>query len=260
MLGALWLVVFPAHGEDLWVPSPLCPMIGPTATCSWALDAQFSVRAGLVPEFRTASRDRAAGALGVTGVLGPVQVRARGDVLRDATDDGDIVVGPGDLRLGTAVATRFGPGFGAGLGWEVKLPDAADEGELGTDETDVILGGTFGWGNGPWWAQGALGIGILGNPLRFANQDDVPLLRAVGGWRAARAELTAGVDAALATARNPARSEAHVGAAYGGAFTVRLGTEIGLTPAAPDWGVSLGVGARFPFPVQDPLPEAPAGG
>ena len=207
-----------------------------------------------------AARDRASGALGVTGVLGPVQVRARGDVLRDQTDDGEVVVGPGDLRLGTVVGSRFGHGFGAGLGWEVKLPDAADEGELGTDETDVILGGTFGWGSGPWWADCAFGLGILGNPLRFANQDDVPLLRAAGGWRGTRAEVTSGVDAALATARNPARIEALVGAAYGGPVTVRLGTEIGLTPAAPDWGVMLGVGARFPFPARDPLPETPAGG
>ena len=121
MLGAFWLVVFPAHGEDLWIPSPLCPMIGPAATCTWALDAQFSVRSGLVPEFRVAARDRASGALGVTGVLGPVQVRARGDVLRDQTDDGEVVVGPGDLRLGTVVGSRFGHGFGAGLGWAGEL-------------------------------------------------------------------------------------------------------------------------------------------
>ncbi len=214
----------------------------------------------MVPPFRVGARDRGAVTVGAAGVLGPVQVRASGDVLRDQTADGDVAIGPGDLRLGTVVARPFGLGFAASLGWEVKLPNAADEGELGTDETDVLFGAGFGWASGPWWTRGSLGLAVLGNPLRFANQDDVPMARLGGGWRTDRASVSAALRADFATARNPARTAVRVDADYGGPVFVRIGGEAGLSPAAPDWGARLGIGVRFPVPVRAPLPDPPSGG
>lgn len=235
-------------------------MIGSSASGTVAADAEFSWRAGVVPPFRVAARDRAALAASVAGNLGPVQLRLRGDALRDQSADGDVVIGPGDLRLGTVVAGPVGHGAWVGLGWEVKLPDAADEGELGTDETDVLFGGSAGWTGSAAWADLALGLGVLGNPLRFANQDDVPMLRARGGWRAARWSADGALRWDLATSRNPARAEVGAHAGLGRRIEVRAGGLLGLSPAAADWGVDLGLVVRFGIPGPPPLSEGPGGG
>jgi len=206
-----------------------------------------------VPPFRAGARDRLALGLDNTVAFGDrVRLSVSGEWLRDTTDAGDPVAGFGDLRLGTTVRlASVGPVTGF-LGWEGKMPNAADSGELGTDETDFLLGLGLLARHGHFSASGHAGLGILGNPLRFANQDDVPMLRgdlayAPGPWRA-----RAFVSADLATSRNPARMEAGGAARLGRSWFAEVEGAGGLSPAAADARVCLRLGLAAALPGTPP--------
>jgi hypothetical protein len=240
------LLCSPARAEGWRVAAPDLDafFVGPEAE----VGARGGYAAGLVPEFRSGARSRAqVGGQGEIFLADRVRLSAEWSWLWDHAPALD-VSGPGDVRLGTAVRLWSGGGGTVGLGWEVKLPDAADEAELGTDETDVLFGAWGGWTSGPWSVGAAAGLGVYGNPLRFANQDDVPLARvevafAPGAWRA---ELFGRVD--VPTARNPARAEAGGLVRVGGRWFAEAEGAAGLTPAAADARVILRLGCRFPLP------------
>lgn len=228
-----------------------------SASVSWGAIARASTEHGLVPPFRAAERQRLSANLEGAVALGPrAELRISGDWLRDAAAAGPAVSGAGDLRLGTVVrAARWTGPAGSltlGLGWEAKMPNASDEGELGTDETDVLFGGWAEASRGALALQAGLGLGILGNPHRFANQDDVPLLRARATWRPGVVWIAPSVEADLATSRNPARVAIGGEAGVGRTWFASAGARAGLTPAAADWGVMVGLGWR------GPLSSAPA--
>jgi hypothetical protein len=198
---------------------------------------------GLVPPFRAADRNRWASE--VAGRWSPseaVRVSARWSWLQDSTSNGDITRGPGDLVLQTtAFPVRGGP-VEVGLSWAVKLPNAQDEGELGTDETDATITGVLAGSQGSLDWSTTAGLAILGNPLRFANQDDVPLAWAAAGLPVGPVRLGARAGGELATARNPARMEAALGAETVCPTLSGLEASAGLTPAAADWSVRAWVG------------------
>lgn len=243
----------PGHaGDDGWLPS-LTQDVGAR---SWTAAAGAVYTPGLVPPFRAGSRDRLA--FGVGGRWMPdarVQLSAGFDGLWDRST-GATDVGAGDIRLGAAVWLVDPGPVRLWLGWSAKLPDAKDEGELGTDETDITLGGAAELHLGPWRVLAGAGLGVWGNPLRFANQDDVPELRATAAWSPGPS-LNAGVafNADLGTARNPARLVAGgwlraslpLGAsdiAPRGFLEVAGGA--GLTPAAADGIAALSFGVGGP--------------
>jgi len=154
---------------------------------------------------------------------------------------GEKVSGPGDLRLGTHATVWQGP-ISLGLGWRVKLPNAADEGGLGTDETDVTALGTISKGLGNAIVMAAGGVHVQGDPIRFANQDDVGLT-----WVGVASEIGAvqwfsQVGGTLRSSRNPARLSTELGVSYGCPLAVGGGVRKGLTPAAETWGGNLWVG------------------
>lgn len=196
-----------------------------------------------------------------------VQLSAGFDGLGDRSAGGS-EVGAGDVRLGaTTYLADLGP-VRPWLGFAVKLPDAKDEGELGTDETDITFGGAAELHLGAWRALVGGGLAVLGNPLRFANQDDVPQVRAAvnaAPWRGIGAG--AYVNADLATARNPARVvtgawvRGGVPLARGSRYTgfVEVGGGAGLTPAAPDGVLALSIGASALSARTPPLPAAALG-
>ncbi|MFZ5477832.1 MAG: hypothetical protein ACOZNI_13740 [Myxococcota bacterium] len=217
------------------------------------MSASGGAAAGYVPPFRVAERTRLSGGAEARVGLGRVEVGARWEWLRDTTAAGEPASGPGDLRLGTRVRVVCVATVCGGLGWEAKLPNATDEGELGTDETDVIFGGTVTWTGEHVGAEVDAGLAVLGNPLRFANQDDVPLLR--GRLRATLGPVTLapGVSADLPTSRNPARIEAGGVVSAGSRWFAALEGAAGLTPAAADWRAVATVGWR------GALPDAPSG-
>ncbi len=209
---------------------------------------------GLVPPFRAGARDRTSVGIGAGATFsGRVRVTSTADWLCDHTDAGGSSCGWGDSRLGTVVrALPLGP-VDVLLGWEAKMPNARDEGELGTDETDVLFGGALLYTHGPYRAGVGGGLGIRGNPLRFANQDDVPMLRVdaayVATWWRVRPFLVVDFN----TSRNPTRAEAGVGARFGTRFFADVEGAAGLTPAEADARVLLRLGFAMA------LPEHPSG-
>ncbi len=218
---------------------------------TFAVHAGAAWSVGYVPPFRAGARDR--GTAGLAGVMrvAPFEVHARWNWLSDTTPAGT-VSGPGDLSLGT-VATLARPGpFDVTLGWDVKLPNAADEGELGTDETDVRFGASTGWRGGDFSARLGVGLAVLGNPLRFANQDDVPLVRAAGAWERGSLGIIGRFDADIPTARNPARVEGNVALRWGTRWYGLAHGGGGFVPAAADWHVGFAVGYAGTLPGRRP--------
>jgi hypothetical protein len=86
-------------------------------------------------------------------------------------------------------------------------------------------------------------MAILGNPLRFANQDDAPLLWLTAALPAsARLALSGRIGGAMATPRNPSRLSSTLSATWGCPWQVGVTGEIGLSPAAADLGATLWLG------------------
>ncbi|MSQ01361.1 MAG: hypothetical protein EXR71_05625 [Myxococcales bacterium] len=166
---------------------------------------------------------------------------------------GEMIAGPGDVRLGTGLRLFQTEGVSLGLGWGVKLPNATNEDGLGTDETDVDFGAWGGLRRGPWSSVLAVGVAVLGNPLRFAAQDDVAYLTIDAAWTSGRWAVVGHAEAALGTSRNPTRAEVGGGLRYGEQFFGEVDGAAGLTPAAADARVLIAVGARWA------LPRAPPG-
>ena len=228
------------------VPAQAFAPAAPLPTTPVAREGAVVLRAewmdDMVPTFRVASRDRFRGELEAwTWLTGTVRLDARLDLRVDRFPSSAQRAGAGDLRLGTLV--RVVPGSEVlAVGWLVKLPNAEDEGELGTDETDM----TF-WAEG-LWHQGALSLGgraglaILGNPLLVASQDDVPLTWLVGRIAGEHRGVVAEVGGAWRTPRNPSRMDLRISGELGCPWTLGLMGGLGLTPAAPTWSAALTVG------------------
>lgn len=226
----------------------LFPRSGEIATGTFAVSTGGEWAAGYVPPFRAGERDR--GSVGVDGIvrLAPVTVRARWDWLVDAAPAGT-TSGPGDLRLGTVIGlTRSGP-WEISLGWEAKLPNASDAGELGTDETDVLFGASGGYAAGPFAARVGVGLAVLGNPLRFANQDDVPMIRGDATWSRGPVAVIGKAALDVPTARNPTRASGDVAFRYGATWYGLVRGGGGFSAAAADWRVGLAVGYAGTLPV-----------
>lgn len=174
-----------------------------------------------------------------------------GDFLRESAAGMEATWGAGDLRLGAFQPVSLPAGFAVGLGAEAKVPSARDESELGTDETDIAFGGAARWSDGRWRAGAALGLQVLGNPLRFANQDDVPALRVGGGWAGGPWSVGAQLAADVGTSRNPARARLEAGLEHGRRWTARVEGGVGLTPAEADARLGLALGWRGPLPAPE---------
>ncbi len=242
-----------AVGQDLWQPDPLFPRPTGTARQSLAVLASIDGSVGYVPPFRVGERDRTSASVAAGVHLGPVEIRAGWEWLADVGAARGLVHGPGDLRLGTVVTLARRGEFDLSAGWEAKLPNAADEGELGTDETDIRLGAGGGWRHGPVSARIGVGLAVLGNPLRFANQDDVPMIRTSLAWERGSIGVIGRASADLPTVRNPARIDGDIGFRLGVRWFGLVHGGGGFVPASADWhaGVSVGFASA--------LPERPSG-
>lgn len=223
--------------------------IHPEATrfdfAEWSSQAEVSGRRGWVPPFRAAERDRlTAGGRASVRPGYPVQLDLSWAWLADSLPSGGGASGPGDVRLGVGVDHSLG-GLELGGGWRVKLPNARDEGELGSDETDVQLMGTV----GRRWSKVAVrvsaGLDIRGDPIRFANQDDVPQLWLSTVGQQGHWHLSGRVGGDLQTARSPSRLQAVTGLVWADGWLVGAEATAGLTPAAADWGGRLWLGRSF---------------
>lgn len=239
----------PAIAADLWAPSPVFADSQDAAIVHAEGLAAGAYLSSIVPPFRAGARDRLAIDLsGQVWLAHRVRVGVSGEWLRESSGAGDVVAGFGDLRLGTDVRVVRVSVVDFHLGWEAKLPNASDEGGLGSDETDILFGAGADVQAGEFGGTLALGLGVLGNPLRFANQDDVPMFRVSGRWTRGMVQVSPRVAVDLGTARNPARAEAGALARVGKRGFIEVGGAAGLTPAAADWSVTLGIGWRAPLP------------
>ncbi len=219
----------------------------------------------LVPAFRAGERNRLHGGLEADWYAAErVVMDAHWQVLADLHPDGSRVVGPGDLELGLLLrlplfeASRErareagGRGPSVGLGWRVKLPNAADEGELGSDETDLSLVASCASDLGPLRGWLGAGLAILGDPLMLAAQDDVPFFQAQLSFDTASQlqqpwlpMMALGVDLSLPSASNPSRGLLGASLAWGQRWRLVLDGAMGLTRASPVASLQLGFQRRF---------------
>jgi len=216
-----------------------------------SLSLASSVEQETVPAFSIAERDRSRVELQGHWMVAPnVRVELRWDWLHDAYPSGDDQSGAGDLRLSTVAELWSNPSSSLRAGWQVKLPNAADEGEMGTDETDawLWLQGEHRVGTWTFWVLG--GVGILGDPLRYTAQDDVPF--GASGLRYQMEDASAWVPAlrlasigAPATSRNPARVRTDLGLEWGACTFARVESGLGWTSASPKQIFGVRVGQRW---------------
>ncbi|MCK6505507.1 hypothetical protein L6R53_19280 [Myxococcota bacterium] len=225
----------PIHAAS---PPPSEPTLALRAGGAWLADG--------VPPFWTEPRDR--GQAEVRAWWQPtdrVGVGARFDAWRaDRYPDGSTHSGPGDLRLETALGLWQGAVPGR-LRWEVKLPDADDEEQLGTDETDVHLGLELARAQGPLALSVRGGVAVLGDPLRATHQAWLPELQAEALLAAGPVSPGAGLTLTTGGDGEPARGTAAL--RVEGRCPWLAGAEglVGLSAAAPDWGGRAWVGWGF---------------
>jgi hypothetical protein len=139
------------------------------------------------------------------------------------------------------------------LDWVAKLPNSPDDGGLGTDETDVVVGLYAQWSISSWRAGVGGGLAIFGDPLQFANQDDAGFWALQVSRENARSKLSATLDWRVASARNPSRAQVLAGGQLRGLpGGLWMGVEgaLGLNPAAPDWQAGLLFGVEAPCRVE----------
>ena len=98
--------------------------------------------------------------------------------------------------------------------------------------------------------DGAIALGIWGNPLRFANQDDVAQFLFRAHWQFQWVHLSPAVLAAPQSDRNPARIQTGFSAILGKTWYIAPSFLAGLTPASANEEISLELGYRFaPLPM-----------
>jgi len=207
-----------------------------------SIRAGGGTQAGLLPAFWTESRDRGTLDADLRWQAAPgVAVGAQVDALRaDRYPDNRHITGPGDVTLRTELRLWQAPVDG-GLRWAVKLPDAEDGSQLGTDETDVHMDLELHRDQGPLSLRLAGGVAVLGDPLHATHQ----VWRPEGQARvdAALGPLVPGLalDSRLGPGP-PADTQLHL--RLEGACPALVGAEAtaGLSAAAPGWGLRAWLG------------------
>ncbi|NOY27308.1 MAG: hypothetical protein GXP62_15680 [Oligoflexia bacterium] len=230
---SLWARTAVAQGLE-W-PQPAGP-----ATEALALRASVGWSANLIPAFRAAQRDRSSLALSAVWTPQPLlSLWATGAALQETAPTGQRWRGLDALRLGTRVRPIRQPQapLDVSVAWRATLPVGFDAGALGTDETDIAFVGEVGRAFGPLRFDGTAGLAILGNPLRFANQDDVPLVRLSAQWDPDWLSTRLSVGGQVHTPRNPDRLDASLSVETPCPLLAGARASAGLSPAAPDWSV-----------------------
>ena len=233
-----------ASGQEVFDRLSMASLEGQCSLCVSGL-----MEAEGIPPFRAGVRDTTAFRL--AGLWVPhhsVRIRAQAERLRMHWPSGDTVSGWGDLRLGTTGVLWRGnagrPEFG--LDWSIKLPNAMDQGELGSDESDASVGLYGEFESGPWRLGLSGSLLILGDPLQFANQDDAFLAGASLSFQHREWVTMTRLQWREESPRNPRDVRWLTGARWnglpeGGWVAVEGGA--GFTVAAPSWqaGVLLGI-------------------
>lgn len=207
-------------------------------------DAILQARVGggwlsdLVPAFRASERDRLVGELQLEWTPEPlITVWTTGAVHHELAGAGPTWTGLDAVSVGTRLRPLRQPAAVVDLGlvWRATLPVSWDQGALGSDETDVVLLGELGRSLGRVRVDAAAGLAILGNPLRFANQDDVPLIWLTGRYDPGPLSTHLRIGGDVHTPRSPDRLQAVVGVETRCPLLAGAEAGAGLSPAAADW-------------------------
>ena len=161
------------------------------------------------------------------------------------TDIDDIVIGT-KVRLVSEGAGR--PAFG--VRFATKLPNASNESGLGTDSMDFYVSGLVGKTVESIRIVGNVGFGLLGDPIRGDQQNDVltygfSLARAVRQGLEIVGEIN-GRKSLHPAEEVPVGTESRSIVRIGGRYTVSTvrvdgGVLFGLTSRDPSFGVTAGV-------------------
>ena len=212
--------------------------------------AGFTTTQGWIPPFQVSPRDQIALRTGVHwSPAAAAAFRLHYDWLWARWPDQTQESGSGDIRLGGAGRVLKARGVRPAIWLDsiVKLPNATDTSNLGTDETDMRVGSFLRWPLDVMTVQVGGGLEILGNPLMFANQDDA-------GWADLLVEKPVGesllpfvhATARLASPRNPADINLAAGLEWShGPWRIGGEVQAGVTPAAADLGASIWLGRTW---------------
>jgi len=204
---------------------------------------------GEVPLFRASSRDLISGFVDVGWQ--PADRVALGLSWRGGaswTALGRTVPEPGRVTLRSRV--ELAPARESALslqaGWRASVPlqpaarDSAD-----TGEADVDLLVAFGHRGERWRLFGMGGIGIIGNPLLDGAQDDLPLLWLTAGATLGAVDLDLRGGGAIASSRNPGRTDLTLSVERQGRLLVGAQAGVGLSPAAADLALAAWTGVAW---------------
>jgi hypothetical protein len=178
-----------------------------------------------------------------TGV-GPAPLADQLNFTGSSTHDVEDIVVATKIRILGETASR--PAFG--LRFATKLPNASNESGLGLDTTDFHVQALVGKTVQSIRVVGNVGLGILGDPTRGDNQNDV-LLYGISVARAVRegVEVVGELNGRAATRGGtaPAGTESRATIRVGGRLTrgtVRLdaGILLGITSRDPGFGFTAG--------------------
>ncbi len=160
---------------------------------------------------------------------------------------GDLTIA-GKIRLRAAAEQQTA----YALRFATKLPNADDELDLGTDETDVFIDLLASRRQAGAAIHLNLGLGILGDPGDFTKgQDDLlhyALATQIGlPWQAAT--LLASVEGLDFGKSANQRGAAHLGLQLpAGRYLWDLGGSLGYTRFSEDWSLRTGITTRFDLP------------
>jgi len=176
--------------------------------------------------------------------VGPAPLADQLNFTGDTTHAIEDIVVATKIRLAGETPSR--PAFG--LRFATRLPNASNESGLGLDTTDFYVQGLIGKTVRSLRVVGNVGLGILGDPTRGDNQNEVLLY----GVSAARAllegvEIVGELNGRVSTRGGtpPVGTESRATTRVGGRFTrgtVRLdgGLLIGITSRDPAFGFTAG--------------------
>lgn len=155
----------------------------------------------------------------------------------------DLVVAT-KIRLGSADPQ----GLSYGVRFATRLPNASNESGLGLDTTDFFASLQIGKTTQTIRVVGNVGLGILGDPTRGDNQNDVltygvSLAKALTG----RAEVVGELNGRLSTAEGdpPAGTESRSSMRFGARYTLGAGRVdgaviVGVTDKDAGFGLTVG--------------------
>ena len=229
---------------------PFSPLgvFGERISCEVCLNVEQI--SGVVPNFSVSPRDELKLELsGSWYTNDTVGVRITSSAQSVSWPNGETISGPGDIKLGTSWRIFERSNSSLWLDWSTKMPNAQDTSGLGTDETDVSVGAYGRWSNDHIGLVAGGELQILGDPLQYANQDDVMLVGAAIDTGLGNFNFRGRVIARLESPRNPLDLKVGLGVERKhGNWGYGLNSTAGLSPAAGDYSISASIHRMWACP------------